>query len=68
MLGVLLILLVGCGTSGPATDTQALACTGWRPIFVSRQDNLTENTARQILAHNLTGKERCHWEPGARAP
>ena len=50
------LLLAGCGTDGRATD-----CAWARPIYVSRSDTLTDGTARQILAHNETGKTMCGW-------
>lgn len=30
-------------------------CTGWGPIKISKDDKLTEGTARQILAHDEYG-------------
>lgn len=51
-------LLSGCAGTGPGIE----ACGAWRPILVSRQDVLTEGTARQILAHNETGRALgCGW-------
>lgn len=48
-----LIWTAGCVTSDPC---------GWAsPIRPSRADVLTEGTARQILAHNLTGQKLCGW-------
>lgn len=53
----LLILLASCaGGGGPATD-----CAAWRPISVSRADVLTDGTARQVLAHNETGRRIGCW-------
>jgi hypothetical protein len=52
------LLLTGCGLTGRATDT---ACVAFGPIYVSQQDTLTDGTAEQILAHNLTGKKLCGW-------
>lgn len=57
MLAAGLMLLSGCARTGPVTD----ACGPWRPILVSRDDGLTEGTARAILAHNLTGRALCGW-------
>lgn len=54
---VILTLLAGCAPTGPATD----ACGPWRPILVSRQDDLTRSTAADILAHNETGRRLCGW-------
>ena len=54
------ILLGACDPDGvQATDP----CGPWRPIRISKDDTLTGNTARQVLAHNETGARLCHWEP-----
>lgn len=50
-------LLANCMTGGRATD-----CDWARPIYVSRADQLTDGTARQILAHNDTGAALCGWK------
>lgn len=60
VLLVSLALLTGCETAGPATD-QGFCAVG-RPIYVSRQDVLTEGTADQIEAHNNTGARVCGWK------
>jgi hypothetical protein len=52
-----LTLLAGCVTDGAGTSP----CAGWRPILVSRADTLTQETARQILAHNEVGARLCRW-------
>jgi len=52
-------LLSGCATSGPEIRVVDLGCDWGRPILVSREDVLTEETAVQILAHNLILAERC---------
>jgi len=57
MLLATLLLLGGCAETGSGTD----ACGPWRPILVSRGDVLTDGTARQILAHNETGRRLCGW-------
>ncbi len=53
---VSLILLSACAKTGPVND-----CSAWRPILIGQQDNLTTETARAILAHNLTGRRLCGW-------
>jgi hypothetical protein len=54
-----LILLAGCGTGGPvATDG---FCLEAKPIYVSKTDVLTADTARQVLSHNEYGRVRCGW-------
>jgi len=51
-------LLSGCAGSGAADY-----CAPWRPIRVAAEDVLGEATARDVLAHNLTGRRLCGWEP-----
>jgi hypothetical protein len=60
MLAVLLTLLPSCAATGAA------GCEAWRPILIGADDALGEPTARQILAHNLTGARLCGWRPGGR--
>jgi hypothetical protein len=50
-------LLTSCGNGGRATD-----CAWVRPIYTSQTDELTDGTAKQILAHNETGVEICGWK------
>lgn len=59
-LAVLLtaLLLSGCATSGLGTDG---ACSVFAPIWISKEDVLTDLTARQILIHNETGAAVCGW-------
>jgi hypothetical protein len=52
-----LILASGCANRGPVTNFCQIA----EPILISRQDVLTDGTARQILAHNEVGKAVCGW-------
>lgn len=54
-----LMLLSACASGGPVTDM----CGAWRPILISRDDALTPDTARAILAHNETGAKLCGWRP-----
>ncbi|WP_230964793.1 hypothetical protein [Burkholderia cepacia] len=39
------------------------ACDWARPIYVSKTDVLSDDTARAILAHNLAGSKNCGWKP-----
>lgn len=55
-----LILLAGCATAGPATDS---FCAVAKPILISKADVLTEGTARQVLEHNEYGAAKCGWRP-----
>lgn len=52
---VILTLLTGCAATGSG------GCEMWRPILIGADDSLTAETARQILAHNLTGQRICGW-------
>ncbi|WP_211102928.1 hypothetical protein [Azospirillum sp. B21] len=58
--GILLALLSGCATNGAGTEG---GCAAFRPIYTSRADALTDGTAEQLLAHNLTGAQLCGWAP-----
>ena len=55
MLLGLLTFISSCGTSTVATDS----CAWIKVITVSRQDVLTDETARQLLQHNLKVEEIC---------
>lgn len=57
-LGASLMLLAGCATNGPV---QTDPCDAWKPIYVGRDDSLTDETARALLAHNRTGAALCGW-------
>lgn len=54
-----LTLLTSCAGSGPATDG---FCAEAEPILISKEDVLTKETARAILAHNRYGARRCGWK------
>ncbi|EGT0581580.1 hypothetical protein JEA07_004196 [Salmonella enterica] len=41
-----------------------LFCDGANPIYVSRNDSMTEQTEREILIHNTLGERLCHWQYG----
>lgn len=58
LLGIA-ILLAAC-EAGPVTSDP---CGPWRAIRPGREDVLTAETARQVLAHNLTGARLCGWQP-----
>ena len=51
-------LLTACVNGGGATN-----CAGWKPIRLDAAsiDGLTERDARDILAHNEFGAQRCGW-------
>ena len=56
LLLALMTLLASCGGTGGVPD-----CAAWRPILVADADVLTTDTARAVLAHNLTGRRLCGW-------
>lgn len=53
---ILLSLLTSCAANGPGAGS---GC-GWvRPIYVSPNDKLSDDTAKQILAHDKAVKAVC---------
>jgi hypothetical protein len=58
----LLTLPASCGGAGSGDY-----CLAARPIYISRDDVLTVETARAILAANETGARLCGWQPSRRA-
>jgi hypothetical protein len=36
-------------------------CATAQPIYISKNDIITDQTANAILAHNLTGRKLCGW-------
>lgn len=65
VLLTLLPLLDGCATkAGPVAPVVTDHGCGWvKPIYVSRNDILTDGTARQIKDHDETGAKVCGWKP-----
>jgi hypothetical protein len=56
LLGSLMaMLLSGCGMSGSADSA-------FSPIYIHKDDYLTDGTARQILGHNELGKNILGWK------
>ncbi|WP_231927758.1 hypothetical protein [Caballeronia cordobensis] len=41
-------------------------CDWTKPIYVSENDVLSDETARAILAHNKAGAAQCGWKPAAK--
>lgn len=56
---ILVVLLSGCAGDGRGIDA---ACALFRPIYVSRADQLTEGTAVQLEVHNEAGAAACGWK------
>lgn len=75
---LLAILLTACATTGPATDPEPkvvthtrvidTGCQAFKPVYISKADVLTRETADSILANNLAGEQRCGWRPKGRRP
>lgn len=73
LLASLAPLLTSCATGGPATEpvpevvtrtrTVDTACQWTKPIYVSKADVLSDETAKAILSHNLAGAKVCGWKP-----
>ena len=63
----LALLLSSCATNGRVTEAVS-GCAWARPILVSKADVLTDQTARQILAHNEAGRALCGWGPRSDGP
>lgn len=53
MLLLLLTPLANCAA--------AAGCEAWRPVMIGPEDRISDETARGILAHNLTGRRLCGW-------
>ena len=56
----LTLLAASCATTA-GLETSA-ACLAFRPILPSRADVMTDETKRQILAHDETGAKLCGWK------
>ncbi|KGU91645.1 hypothetical protein X880_6107 [Burkholderia pseudomallei MSHR4032] len=79
-LCLLAALNSSCATDGPAIKSAAscepqivvktrvtdTACDWTKPIYVSKTDILSDDTARAILTHNLAGGKNCGWKPAGK--
>ena len=72
MMPLGIFLLAGCCTTNGArtephieykTKIVDTACEWTKPIYVSKADVLTNETAAAILAHNRSGARICGWKP-----
>jgi hypothetical protein len=36
-------------------------CATAKPIYIGKADVISDQTANEILAHNLTGRKLCGW-------
>lgn len=50
--------MAGCGKQ---IEVKTDFCTPWRAIYVSRQDVLTDGTAKAVKAHDETGVKLGCW-------
>lgn len=53
------LLLTACAGTGRVIDVVDAGCYWSTPIYISQADELTPETADQILAHNMTWERRC---------
>lgn len=56
-------MMAGCS---PRTVVRTDFCTGWKAIYASSHDALTDSTAKQILAHDRHGVEAGCWKDPAK--
>lgn len=61
-MAISFLLLTACAATGPEIEVIDAGCLWAAPIYVSHDDVLTDDTARQILAHNETWARRCRGE------
>ncbi len=60
-LAFLMVPLVSsCSAIGAGSE-----CAAFVPVYVSKSDQFTDSTARQILQNNRTGAKLCDWKPNA---
>ena len=61
LLLILVPLLTSCATNSVGTEVQTVdtSCSWVKVILVSKQDAMTDGTARQILAHNRLVEKNC---------
>lgn len=57
------VILVLAGLLAACSSTAGDFCLVSSPIRPSAQDQLTQGTARQVLAHNSYGERTCRWRP-----
>lgn len=56
---LIVLNLTGCGVT--KIEAAPSFCSTARAIYVSADDQLTDETARQMLSHNEIGKRICGW-------
>lgn len=55
-----LVLLTGCATQGSIGPSPEF-CAAAHPITIADDDDITDETAKQIENHDLTGAKWCGW-------
>jgi hypothetical protein len=53
-----LLCMPGCASVKVQTHD---FCQVAKPILVSKSDQISDDTAKEVLAHNLTGRQLCGW-------
>lgn len=79
LLCLLALLQASCATTGPSSPVAPIepqvevhtrivdtGCDWNDPIYVNAADILSDDTAKQILAHNKAGAAKCGWKPNAK--
>lgn len=69
-------LFTACSATGPATEPEPqvitrtrvidTGCQTFKPVYVSKADVLTKETADGILTNNIAGERQCGWKPKAK--
>lgn len=52
------MLCAGCATNGVENSYCSIA----KPIYITQGDELTDDTAREILDHDEVGAKLCGWK------
>lgn len=53
------LLLSACAATGREIEIVDAGCFWITPIYISQQDQITDDTARAILTHNTMFASRC---------
>lgn len=61
LLVALLMNFVVSGCATTETTAQPDFCATAQPIYISKFDVISDETAREILKHNITGRNLCGW-------
>src|SRR5690606_21198232 len=59
LLSIVVLFISACKTSGRVNEVVDTACNWVQPIYISREDALTDETARQILNPNEIWERAC---------